>query len=46
MDPLLLQPYGIVQAVHEFCREEGWEIRYLALHPYMFCDVALNKLPG
>lgn len=46
MDPLLLQPYGIVQAVHEFCREEGWEIRYLALHPYMFCDVALSKLPG
>jgi len=46
MDPLLLQPYGIVQAVHEFCLQEGWEIRYLGLHPYMFCDVALTKLPG
>lgn len=44
MDPLLLQPYGIVQAVHEFCLEEGWEVRYLALHPYMFCDVGLKKL--
>lgn len=45
IDPLLLQPYGVVQAVNEFCLEEGWEIRYFTLHPYMFCDVALSKLP-
>lgn len=44
VDPLLLQPYGIVQATHEFCVEQGWEIIYLAQHPYMFCDVALRKL--
>jgi len=44
VDPLLLQPYGIVQATHEFCVREGWEIVYLAQHPHMFCDVALKKL--
>jgi hypothetical protein len=43
VDPLLLEPYGIVQATHEFCLREGWKFRYLALHPYMFCDVALIK---
>lgn len=36
--------YGVIQAVHEFCLREGWEIVYLALHPRMFCDVALNKI--
>ncbi len=46
VDPLLLQPYGIVQATHEFCMREGWEIVYLALHRYMFCDVALRKVKG
>ena len=45
-DPLLLMPYGIVQATHEFLVREGWEIVYLAQHPYMFCDVALQKLPS
>jgi hypothetical protein len=43
-DPLLLQPYGIVHATHELCINEGWEIVYLALHRYMFCDVALRKI--
>lgn len=43
VDPLLLEPYGVVQATHEFCLREGWRFRYLALHPYMFCDVALVK---
>jgi hypothetical protein len=44
VDPLLLQPYGIAHATHEFCLREGWEIIFLALHPHMFCDVALKKL--
>jgi hypothetical protein len=43
-DPLLLQPYGIVQATNEFCINKNWEILYLALHRYMFCDVALKKI--
>jgi hypothetical protein len=44
LDPLLLQPYGIVQATNEFCISKGWEVVYLALHPYMFCDIALSKI--
>lgn len=45
LDPILLQPYGIVQAVNELCEKGGWEFVYLALHRYMFCDVALRKVP-
>lgn len=45
VDPLLLQHYDIVRATHEFCLQENWEIVFLALHPFMFCDVALRKLP-
>lgn len=38
------QQYGVVQATHEFCLDEGWEITHLALHPRMFCDVVLKKM--
>jgi hypothetical protein len=41
---LLSLPFGVVHAVNEFCVEQGWEIRYLALHPLMFCDVALARI--
>jgi hypothetical protein len=44
VNPLLLTPYGIVQATNEFCVEQGWEIVYLALHRHMICDVALRKI--
>lgn len=43
-NPSTGQQYGVVQAVHEFCLDEGWEITHLALHPRMFCDVALRKM--
>jgi hypothetical protein len=43
MDPLLLQHYGIVQAVNELCENGQWEFVYLALHRYMFCDVAITR---
>lgn len=36
--------YGVVQAVHELCLAEDWEVRYLALHPEMYNDVVLRKL--
>jgi hypothetical protein len=40
-------PYGVVQAAHEFMLAEGWEMKFLALHPLMFCDIALRKMnPG
>lgn len=38
------QLFGVVQATNEFCIEAGWEISHLALHPFMFCDVALKRL--
>jgi hypothetical protein len=36
-------PYGVVQAAHEFMIAQGWEMVALALHPLMYCDVALRK---
>jgi hypothetical protein len=36
--------YGVVQAAHEFMLAEGWEMKFLALNPLMFCDVALRKM--
>ncbi len=38
------QQYGVVQATHEFCLDQGWEFTHLALHPRMFCDVVLRKM--
>lgn len=43
-DPLIMQPYGVVQATNEFCIREGWEVIYLALQPCMFCDLVLRKM--
>jgi Methyltransferase domain len=37
-------PYGVVQAVNELCLAEGWELRFLALHPEMYGDVALARI--
>ena len=38
------EKYGVVQAVNEFMIEKQWELVYFALHPGMFCDVAVRKL--
>lgn len=38
------QLYGVVQATNELCVEEDWEIIYMALHPYMFCDVVIRRI--
>jgi hypothetical protein len=35
---------GVVPAVNEFMLENRWEMIYFALHPRMFCDVAIRKL--
>jgi hypothetical protein len=41
-----LGPYGVVQAVNELCVKDEWEFRYLALHPAMYCDVAVARFSG
>jgi hypothetical protein len=39
-------PYGVIQATNRFMLEENWEMCFLALHDYMFCDVAIRKVEG
>jgi len=43
-DQFRMVPYGVVQAAHEFMIEERWEMIFLALHPDMFCDIAIRAL--
>ena len=35
--------YGIVPVVNDMLAGGGWEVAYLALHPLMYCDVALRR---
>jgi hypothetical protein len=39
-----LGPYGVIQATNEFMLAEGWEMIFLALQEYMYCDVVLRKI--
>jgi len=36
--------FGVIQATHEFMITNGWELIYLALHPHMYCDVAIRRV--
>lgn len=36
--------FGVIQAVHEFMLTEHWEMMFLALHPLMYCDVAIRRM--
>jgi hypothetical protein len=36
--------FGVIQAVHEFMLTEHWEMMFLALHPLMYCDVAIRRV--
>ena len=38
-----MHEYGIPVALNEFCKNEGWEFVYLALHGGGFHDVAVRK---
>jgi hypothetical protein len=35
--------HGVIHAAHEFILAEGWEMKFLALHPFMSCNIALQK---
>lgn len=41
--PLELTDYGIVPVVNGLLAGGGWEVAYLALHPLMYCDIALRR---
>ena len=34
---------GIVPVVDGMLSRRGWEVAYLALHPLMYCDIALRQ---
>lgn len=42
-DVVARTPYGVIPALHEFMLRENWEMRYFALHPWMYCDVAIRR---
>lgn len=41
-----LEPYGVVAVVNALLAGGAWEMIYLALHPLMYCDVALRRRSG
>jgi hypothetical protein len=43
--PLEKSKYGVYRAVNEFCLVHNYEIRYFALSPWGYHDVALRKMP-
>jgi len=42
-DHLLGEPYGVVQNVNELVVGGGWRVVAFALHPHLFCDIALTR---
>lgn len=41
--PLELTDYGTVPVVNALLAGGNWEVAYLALHPLMYCDIALRR---
>ena len=39
-----LMPYGVIQAVNEFCLAENWEFVYFALSPEAVNDVVVRRM--
>jgi hypothetical protein len=37
------EPFGVVQVVNDMLANQGWKIAGFALHPEMYCDVALVR---
>jgi hypothetical protein len=44
--PLELYNYGVVPVVNGLLASGGCKILYMALHPLMYCDIALSFTPG
>jgi hypothetical protein len=41
--PMELQDYGVVPVVNELLASGEWRMIYFALHPMMYCDVAISR---
>ena len=41
--PLEAMDYGVAHAVCELCIDQNWEIVFLALEPWMYCDVVVRR---
>jgi len=38
-----LSDYGVMPAVNELLASGDWRVVYLALHPHMYCDIAIKR---
>lgn len=41
--PMEMTDYGIVPVVNDLVSRGEWDVVYLALHPLMYCDIALRR---
>ena len=41
--PLEMDDYGVVPVVNAMLASGEWEVVYLALHPLMYCDIAIRR---
>jgi hypothetical protein len=37
------RPYGVINVVNDLCVNHGWKVKYIALQPQMFCDIAIFR---
>ncbi len=44
--PLEMTDYGVVPVVNALLVSGDWQVVYLALHPLMYCDIAISRVPG
>jgi len=45
-DPFLRADYGVVEAVNQLVVAGGWQVVGFALEANMFCDIAIQAVPG
>jgi hypothetical protein len=44
--PMEMTDYGVLPVVNRMLVSGDWEVVYLALHPLMYCDIALRRRGG
>ena len=41
--PFEVEPYGVMQAVNEFLKDEDFVVTHFAFHPFGYHDIALKR---